>query len=40
MFLALETKLGRLTGRRIDLVSHAALKPHSGEHVRREMIAL
>jgi uncharacterized protein len=39
-FLELETKLGAITGLRVDLVSAAALKPYIGERVRAEAIAL
>jgi hypothetical protein len=39
-FLALEAELARLAGRRVDLVSRAALKPHIGEHIRREAVAV
>ena len=39
-FLALETRLGALTGLRVDLVSAAALKPHIGARVRAEAVAL
>jgi predicted nucleotidyltransferase len=39
-FLALEQRLATLTGLPIDLVSAAALKPHIGERVRAEAIAL
>ncbi|MCX7382295.1 MAG: nucleotidyltransferase family protein [Alphaproteobacteria bacterium] len=39
-FLALEERLGRLTGLRIDLVSAAALKPHIGARIRAEAVAL
>jgi predicted nucleotidyltransferase len=37
-FLALEEKLAHLAGRRVDLVSAAALKPFIGEIVRREAV--
>jgi predicted nucleotidyltransferase len=39
-FLALEDRLARLTDRRVELVSRAALKPHIGRHVLREAIRL
>jgi predicted nucleotidyltransferase len=39
-FLALEERLGAITGLRIDLVSAAALKPYIGERVRAEAINL
>jgi len=39
-FLALESELGALTGRRVDLVSRRALKPHMGERILREAVAL
>jgi predicted nucleotidyltransferase len=39
-FLALEERLATLTGLRVDLVSAAALKPHIGERVRAEAVAL
>jgi predicted nucleotidyltransferase len=39
-FLALEERLASMTGLRIDLVSAAALKPHIGERVRAEAVAL
>lgn len=39
-FLALEERLGRITGLRIDLVSAAALKHHIGERIRAEAVAL
>ena len=38
--LALEARLGALTGLRVDLVSAAALKPHIGARVRAEALAL
>ena len=39
-FLALEQRLGTITGLRVDLVSAAALKRYIGERVRAEAIAL
>lgn len=39
-FLALEERLTMLAGRRVELVSRAALKPHIGGHVLREAIPL
>jgi len=39
-FLALEDELAGLTGRRIDLVSAAALKPHIGRRVRAEAVTV
>lgn len=39
-FLALEQELGALTGRRVDLVSRAALKPYIGRHVLEEAVRL
>ncbi len=39
-FLALEARLGTITGLPIDLVSAAALKPYMGERVRAEAIGL
>lgn len=39
-FLALEDQLAAITGVRIDLVSAAALKPHIGERVRAEAVAV
>jgi uncharacterized protein len=39
-FLALEDALWATVGRPVDLVSRAALKPHIGEHVLRELVAL
>jgi len=39
-FLALEERLGAITGLRIDLVSAAALKPYIGERVRAEAVTL
>ena len=39
-FLALEARLGAITGLPIDLVSAAALKPYMGERVRAEAIGL
>jgi predicted nucleotidyltransferase len=40
VFLALEDRLARLTDRRVELVSRAALKPYVGRHVLREAIRL
>jgi predicted nucleotidyltransferase len=37
-FLALEAELSRLSGRRVDLVSSAALKPYIGQHIQREAV--
>ena len=39
-FLALEETLAGLAGRRVDLVSRAALKPHIGRRILREAIRL
>jgi predicted nucleotidyltransferase len=39
-FLALEDELAGLTGRQIDLVSAAALKPHIGRRVRAEAVTV
>jgi len=39
-FLALEDELAGLTGRRIDLVSTRALKPHIGRRVRAEAVTV
>lgn len=39
-FLALEEELGALTGRRVDLVSRLALKPHISRHVLAEAMRL
>lgn len=39
-FLALENELGALTGRRVDLVSRRALKPHLGQRILGEAVAL
>jgi predicted nucleotidyltransferase len=39
-FLALEDRLAELTGRRVDLVSRAALKPYIGRRVMREAVRL
>jgi predicted nucleotidyltransferase len=39
-FLALEERLAAITGLRIDLVSVPALKPHIGERVLAEAVAL
>jgi len=37
-FLALEEELTALTGRKVDLVSRQALKPHIGENVMRDLV--
>ena len=37
-FLALETRLSELTGRRVDLVSRRSLKPFIGVHVLEEAV--
>ena len=39
-FLDLEEELARLTGRRIDLVTRAALKPHIGQRILAEAVPL
>ena len=39
-FLALEQELTALTGRRVDLVSRAALKPYISRHVLGEALRL
>jgi predicted nucleotidyltransferase len=39
-FLGLEAALGELTGRRVDLVSRSALKPHIGQRVLAETVNL
>jgi hypothetical protein len=39
-FLALEETLADMTGRRVDLVSSRALKPHIGQRVRAEAVAV
>lgn len=39
-FLALETELTAVTGRRVDLVSRAALKPFIGRRVLEEAMQL
>jgi predicted nucleotidyltransferase len=39
-FLALEERLGAITGLRVDLVSAAALKPYIGRRVLAEAVAL
>jgi predicted nucleotidyltransferase len=39
-FLALEDALANLTARRVDLVSAGALKPHIGQRVRAEAVAV
>lgn len=40
MFLELEDELARLAGRRVDLVSRAALKPYIGRRILAEAIPL
>lgn len=37
-FLAIEDKLSSLTGRRVELVSRKALKPHIGRRILREAV--
>lgn len=37
-FLELEEYLSRLIGRRVDLVSRRALKPHIGKNILREVV--
>jgi predicted nucleotidyltransferase len=39
-FLALEDELARLAGRRVDLVSRAALKRHIGQRILAEAVPL
>src|SRR5271163_4583703 len=39
-FLALEEELADLAGRRVDLVSRAALKPHLGQRILAELVPL
>jgi uncharacterized protein len=39
-FIALEASLGGLTGRRVDLVSRATLKPHIGRRILGEAVQL
>ena len=39
-FIALEASLAGLTGRRVDLVSRAALKPHIGRRILGEAVRL
>jgi predicted nucleotidyltransferase len=39
-FLGLEAALSELTGRRVDLVSRLALKPHIGRRVLEESVSL
>lgn len=39
-FLELEDQLSRVTGRRVDLVSRAALKPHMGSRILAEAVPL
>jgi predicted nucleotidyltransferase len=36
-FLALENELSRLTGKKVDLVMKAALKPGIGKHILKEV---
>jgi len=37
-FLAIEGRLSSLTGRRVELVSRKALKPHIGRRILREAV--
>jgi predicted nucleotidyltransferase len=39
-FIALEASLAALTGRRVDLVSRTALKPHIGRRILGEAVRL
>jgi len=39
-FITLEDELAAITGRRVDLVSRGALKPHIGRRVMREAVKL
>jgi predicted nucleotidyltransferase len=39
-FLELEDELARLSGRRVDLVSRAALKPYIGQRILAEAVPL
>jgi predicted nucleotidyltransferase len=39
-FLALEDRVGELAGRRVDLVSRAALKPFMARSVLRDAVAI
>ncbi|MHA1607671.1 MAG: nucleotidyltransferase family protein [Candidatus Freyarchaeota archaeon] len=39
-FLELEEYLGSLIGRKVDLVSKKALKPHIGKHILEEVIII
>ncbi len=39
-FLALEDELAGLAGRRVDLVSARALKPHIGQRIRAEAVTV
>jgi predicted nucleotidyltransferase len=39
-FLGLESELHSLLSRRVDLVSRAALKPHMGREVMRDLVPL
>jgi predicted nucleotidyltransferase len=39
-FLMLEGDLRQLIGRRVDLVSRRALKPHMGRNVARDLVAV
>ena len=39
-FIALEASLAALTGRRVDLVSRTALKPHIGRRILDEAVQL
>jgi len=40
VFLGLESELYSLVGRRVDLVSRAALKPYMGREVMRDLVRL
>jgi predicted nucleotidyltransferase len=39
-FLALESELSRLTGKKVDLVMKTALKPGIGKHILSEVVYL
>ena len=39
-FMDLEMYLSRLLGVKVDLVSKKALKPHIGQHILKEVIAV
>ncbi len=39
-FLELEEYLGKLLGRRVDLVSRKALKPHIGRYILQELVVI